>query len=186
MKLIQTLMDEHRMIEQVLSCVEKMSEIALRDGELDAEAARDAIAFLREFADRRHHGKEEDLLFPAMEQRGFSPENGPTYVMRTEHVLGRELIGRMNDAVDRNVATDFARAASEYVALLRAHIEKEDHCLFPMAEQALDPAAVAELEQGFRRVDEEELGESQRVRYVKIADRLAKRYGVDVAGVMQV
>ena len=51
----QILMDEHRVIERVLSCLEKLTEQCRADKRLDAEAARQMIAFFRGYADRRHH-----------------------------------------------------------------------------------------------------------------------------------
>ena len=69
------------MIEQVLDCLEQMANQCERAGRLDPGPARDAVTFFRAFADRCHHGKEEQQLFPMLEDRGFSPEAGPTAVM---------------------------------------------------------------------------------------------------------
>ena len=65
------LMDEHRVIEQVLNCLEKIIEQATAAGRLEEEPAREALDFFRTFADRCHHGKEEAHLFPLMQTRGF-------------------------------------------------------------------------------------------------------------------
>ena len=89
---IETLMQEHRVIEQVLACLDIMIRQAEESGRLDADAARDTTDFLREYADGCHHSKEEGQLFPMMEERGMPAENGPTGVMR----LGYRNIG--NDA----------------------------------------------------------------------------------------
>jgi len=175
---------EHRVIEQVLSCLERMATIGTEAGRIDADPAREAIDFLRNFADRCHHGKEEAQLFPAMESRGFSPENGPTAVMRYEHTVGRKLIGQMDDAVEQASQGSaehvrvFAHSAREYVGMLREHIRKEDHCLFPMADQALDEAAQQELLRMFERVEHEDIGAGVHERYLALADELAERYGV--------
>ncbi len=66
----EILSGEHRVIEQVLDCLEKMIQQSVGDGRLNGHAARQAVDFFRGFADRCHHGKEETHLFPAMESKG--------------------------------------------------------------------------------------------------------------------
>ena len=74
---IQTMMDEHQTILRVLACVEKLVSDERCAGE-PADTFAKAARFLREYADALHHGKEEDLLFPAMEASGLQAEAGPT------------------------------------------------------------------------------------------------------------
>ena len=188
MQTTQMLQDEHRIIERVLDCLERLAERCRAEGRLDAEAARDAVAFFRGFADRCHHGKEEAHLFPMMEQRGFSPDSGPTAVMRREHQQGRELVAAMAAALDgaangAAAARDaFLQAADGFVDLLRQHIMKEDQRLFPMAEQALTAADKGVLQEAFARVNDEEIGAAERQRLLQIAAALAERCGVTVTG----
>jgi hemerythrin-like domain-containing protein len=178
MRATEILFNEHRVIEQVLACLEKMAEQAEREQRLDDAPARDAVEFFR------NHGKEEAQLFPLMERRGFSPDAGPTAVMRHEHVQGRDCIRRIDAAIgpassgDADGLRDFARAAREYVTLLRAHIQKEDHCLFPMADTALDAADQQRLLDGFLQVDREQIGTSAHAALLRVADELADRFGV--------
>lgn len=185
MKPTEILNQEHRVIEQVLHCVERMADDCAARKRLDAASARDAIDFLRNFADRCHHGKEEDQLFPMMEQRGFSPRGGPTAVMRDEHVRGRAHIRAMDEAIEGAAAGNepdrdgFVDHARRYVALLREHIQKEDHCLFPMADGALTEADQAELARRFARVEQDEIGDGVHERYVRLADDLARRWEVE-------
>ena len=71
MKPTEILSGEHRIIEQVLDCLEKMAQNCAAGGRLDKPSAEQALDFFRNFADRCHHGKEETHLFPAMEAKGF-------------------------------------------------------------------------------------------------------------------
>ena len=184
MKPTEILMHEHRVIEQVLDCLDAMVEESEASGSVAELPARQAIDFLRTFADRCHHGKEENQLFPMMEARGFSPQAGPTAVMRAEHVEGRALIGAMEDAIpaasrgDASACARWRTSARNYGLLLRQHIEKEDHCLFPMADQTLRDADQSELARLFDRVERDEIGPGVHDRYLELADRLAARYGV--------
>jgi hemerythrin-like domain-containing protein len=86
---IENLMDEHRLIEKVLDSLAAFTD-QLESGTQDARGriARYAF-FFREFADRCHHGKEEDRLFLRMADYGFSPDWGPLKVMLQDHEVGR-------------------------------------------------------------------------------------------------
>lgn len=172
------LKNEHRVIEQVLDCLEGIAVRASRDGDFDTQSAEEAIDFFRNFADRCHHGKEEHQLFPALEARGFSPENGPTGVMRSEHETGRGYIRGMVGAIETQSAETFASFAHAYIDMLRVHIRKEDHCLFPMADSALDVAGQTDLMAQFERVEAEDMGAGVHERYLRLANDLADRYGV--------
>ena len=184
MKPTEILTNEHRVIEQVLDCLDAMVAECERTDQLAEEPARQAIDFFRTFADGCHHGKEENQLFPMMEARGYNPLAGPTSVMRAEHEEGRALIGAMQESIpgaSRGNAADCARfrtSARNYSFLLRQHIEKEDQCLFPMADRALRDADQAELARLFDEVEHLDIGAGVHERYLELADALAARYGV--------
>ena len=144
MKPTDILSNEHRVIEQVLDCLDRMVTNSAEQHQLDEEPARQAVDFFRNFADRCHHGKEEEFLFPALEVAGVPREGGPIGVMLSEHEQGRKLVARLKDAVTDNKSGDKANASgvqliiNEYVALLTQHIVKENTVLFPMADAKLD------------------------------------------------
>jgi len=182
-------MNEHRLIEVMLSCLEAMAERSAATGELDPAVAADAVWFLRTFADRCHHGKEEAELFPMMEARNFSPGTGPTAVMRNEHTEGRELLDRIEASIegaaagDRAAAESFARSSLLYVEHLRDHIQKEDHCLFPMADQTLSSEDCEILEQRFSTMDARDIGQEIIGKCHRMASAMADRFGVPRAPV---
>lgn len=184
MKPTDVLSSEHRVIEQVLNCLDAMVRQCAAGAALDADGARGAIDFFRNFADRCHHGKEEAHLFPAMEAKGFSRDCGPTGVMLHEHELGRMHVRGMAESLDAAAAGDqaalekFRGHARHYAALLREHIQKEDHCLFGMANQAFTDEDQRELMEKFHRVESEEMGAGTHERFLAIANELADRYGV--------
>jgi hemerythrin-like domain-containing protein len=171
-------MDEHRVIEQVLSCLEKLADRCEAGEDLDGTSALEALEFFRNFADRCHHGKEEGHLFPLLEARGFRRQGGPTGVMLYEHEEGRGLVAAMARAIERDAPREFARHARAYVGLLREHIRKEDHCLFPMATEILSGADAESLEQRFEHVEYTEMGDGTHERYLQLANDLADRLGV--------
>lgn len=179
MKATTVLMNEHRVIEQVLNCLEAIALQAEASGTLDAESATQALDFFRSFADRCHHSKEEDHLFPLLESRGLKRDGGPTGVMLYEHEVGRNLLAAMASAVERQSVSDFSAAARPYVQLLREHIWKEDNRLFQMAERILSAGDDQQLMQSFETTEHVDMGEGTHENYLRLADSLAERFGVE-------
>lgn len=184
MRPTEILMSEHRVIEVVLACLDKMADHAFHTGKVDVASARDAVSFLRTFADQCHHGKEEARFFPAMERCGLPADAGPTAVMRQEHEMGRGHVRRMEAAAAEyekgaaSAADRFAFEARGFVELLRDHIAKEDQVLFPMADRMLSPAAQAELLGDFGHFEEHDMKAGTHDRFLALAQSLADRFGI--------
>ncbi len=184
MRPTEILSAEHRVIEQVLDCLEKIAEGAQRCGVLDVDASGKVLSVLKTFADECHHGKEERRLFPKLHERGLPTSVGPVAVMLEEHDVGRAHIRGMESAMralsggDRDSLRTFVDHAFHYVELLRAHIAKEDNILFPMAEAVLTDADRRELLESFAQVEATELGIGTHEKMLRIADELAERFGV--------
>ena len=138
------LRDEHRIILRALGVLERAG---VRDPSERWWA--EATAWLGAFADRTHHAREEAALFPAMVKAGVPSEGGPIAVMLEEHAEGRALV----HAMTTGSAETRARSCHAYVALLRAHIDKENEILFPLADAILDAPAQAALVREFQAVD---------------------------------
>lgn len=135
------------------------------------------IGFLKEFADKCHHGKEEGLLFPALVAAGIAQEGGPVGAMLQEHAEGRAWIrqmeGSLAPALDASAFTDAARG---YSALLQAHIRKENEILFPMAERALTPAQLDGLYAAFEAHEAQVIGAGRHEQLHALLKTLGGRY----------
>ena len=178
------LMTEHRLIEQVLTCLEKIVQQAEAEKKLERKSALEAIDFCRAFADGCHHAKEEAHLFPAMEANGFSGGCSPVAVMQREHELGRMYIQGMAAAVEsaavgeHEALTWFVQHGKSYIKLLREHIHKEDTCLFPAANHRLAETDQQQLLVAFEKIEAEEIGTGTHEKYLTLANQLADRFGV--------
>lgn len=175
---IDTLMHEHRLIAQVLGSLATCANRLEHGDAVSRHDVRDFAAFFRNFADRCHHGKEEDLLFAAMVQHGFSREVGPVAVMLAEHVEGRRCVGelaRIGDGegelttAERDAAAAAARA---YIPLLGAHIQKEDQILYPLAEQHVPAQVMDTLAAQFEEFETNVMGAGEHERFHALADTL--------------
>jgi iron-sulfur cluster repair protein YtfE (RIC family) len=83
-----------------------------------------------------HFSVEEEVLFPAFEQR-TGMAGGPTQVMRGEHVQMRDLINQMDGALAQKDADGFGGAAETLLIMMQQHNMKEENILYPMIDQAL-------------------------------------------------
>jgi hemerythrin-like domain-containing protein len=146
------LRDEHRVILRALDVLEMAAAQLARGRPLPDGWWPEIVAWLRSFADKNHHAKEEAALFPAMIKAGVPSEGGPIAVMLEEHERGRALVR----AMEAGEAAARATKAREYVALLREHIDKENGVLFPMADAVLDDRAQGALTREFEAVEAEQ------------------------------
>ena len=168
MRSTQILEREHELILKVLDCLERIAERANGPEGLDRESAGQALDFFRSFADRCHHAKEEDRLFPALVAKGMPKDAGPIAVMLAEHEQGREALACLGRAVDDagagvpGAAQRFAQYAGTYLTLLREHIQKENQVLFPMADRILGAAEQAQLLGEFEQAESTLQGTSDR------------------------
>ncbi|HET8723905.1 MAG TPA: hemerythrin domain-containing protein [Anaeromyxobacteraceae bacterium] len=152
MDAIDLLMEEHRLILGACDALAAFGRSVAAGGGDKAELGR-FVRFIREFADARHHGKEEDILFTAMVAAGFPRDGGPIAVMLMDHEAGRAHVGVLAARAEQPApwsAQDraaIAGAAAGYADLLRGHIRKEDHILYPMARMRLHEAQIARVNQ---------------------------------------
>lgn len=145
----EVLREEHRVILRALGVLEAAAA-RLAGGRPPPEGWwPETIAWLRAFADKNHHAKEESWLFPAMVKAGVPSDGGPIGVMLEEHQRGRALVR----AMEAGEPASRAAKAREYVTLLREHIEKENGVLFPLADAVLDEAAQRALQREFEAVE---------------------------------
>jgi hemerythrin-like domain-containing protein len=171
----EVLTAEHRTIERVLDVLEKLST---RPVEASLDSWRKALDFFSHFADQCHHFKEEQVLFPAMEEHGIPREGGPISMMLMEHEEGRTyvramlgtiaLVERKNEAA-KEILIDKAKA---YLRLLREHIQKEDDVLFRIADEVIPADEQKALLHAFEEHEAKETGEGVHEKYLKLIEEL--------------
>jgi len=174
---IDDLKHEHQAILTALDTLERMVARMDKGTAVAASELKEFMGFLKDFADKCHHGKEEGLLFPALRRAGVPQEGGPIGVMLSEHEQGRALIKRMEQAVDAGPkGGPFKTAALEYSRLLRSHIEKENLVLFPAAERALAPGELQDLHRKFDEHEETVMGKGRHEELHEMLKRLKTKY----------
>jgi len=178
----EILRQEHDAILKMLEVVEEVGKRLERGQRIESQTLADILDFFRTFADRCHHGKEEELLFPLLEAKGLPRPGGPVGVMLHEHAQGRELLRQLAQAADDyrqgklEAGTQWATAARSYIALLRQHIAKENNVLFRMTDAMLAAQEQQQLVTEFERVETEKLGAGTHERLHQMLARLAAEF----------
>jgi hemerythrin-like domain-containing protein len=151
---------EHRAIERVVLAAVKLADALEAGGSVGAETMLQLVEFMRTYADKCHHGKEEAELFPMLARRGVPIRGCPLGTLTGEHIQGRALVAALHDAAVAQTAGDPAareavsRSLRGISVLYPNHIWKEDYLLIPMCGKVLSPADQAELRARFDRADQ--------------------------------
>jgi hemerythrin-like domain-containing protein len=176
------LKQEHDLILVMLQIMDAACARVEEGEKVNPDHLGDMVDFIRNFADRCHHAKEEKILFPALKQTGIGQENGPIGVMLAEHAEGRFFAKGMSEALGEMKAGDsvaagkFIADAGGYVKLLDGHIMKENNILFRMADERLTDLQQKELLKEFDRVELEEIGAGVHEKYHEMLNQLRDVY----------
>lgn len=179
----ELLKEDHRVIERMLKVLTVAADKLEKGQEVDPSVFERSLEFIRKFADHVHHGKEEDILFNAIEAAGIPKQGGPVGVMLEEHDEGRKGVQKLAQGLekyqagDKSAAYQIVRGARDYAYVLRNHIPKEDDILYPMADEVVSPQAHSQILEQFAAVDRERMGD-KRPYFLKMVDDLEKEMGV--------
>lgn len=144
MDVIKLMVNEHAYIKRMLIVVRKASYKIINGSEINYEDFSKMISFIRNYADKHHHGKEEQMLFNRMvSEIGGAAEKLVKYGMLVEHDLGRLYIKELEEALEKvksgepEAKIDVIANAVSYTNLLNRHIDKENNIAYPFAQKNL-------------------------------------------------
>lgn len=179
MSSINLLMDEHKNILRMLKVVRRLSLHTFNTKEVYYPGFYLAIDFIRNYADKFHHGKEEDILFEYMSNElGEAIKVGPIYGMLAEHDLGRLFIKNLEDALKASEAgkeeakIDIVSNAICYTDLLHRHIDKEDTAIFTFAASKLSKESIEKMNIDFENAKEKLNSDEVEKKYTSILEDL--------------
>ena len=143
---IGPLMKEHRLIEKMILLMENEIEKMKKHAKANPLFIDTAVDFIRMYADRTHHGKEEDILFRDLEKKNLSPNHSKIMQeLVEEHIWARNTVGKLVDAKNQYVKgnikklDDIVDLMSELVVFYPKHIDKEDkHFFIPIMKYFAD------------------------------------------------
>ena len=141
------LMIEHRLIERLINRINKELRQVEAKNQTDPVLIDTFVDFIKTYADRTHHGKEEDIYFKKLSEKEMT--DADSRVMNElieDHKFGRKITGELVDANARYREGELA-ALTEVAAKLHTlaefypkHIEKEDKVFFPAAHEYFSDA----------------------------------------------
>jgi len=175
----EMLEEEHHVIQKVVGTFAVLAEELEAGREVESETFREILEFMRTFADKCHHGKEETHLFPLLEKKGVPVRGCPMGVLLAEHQRGRALVTGLAAATE-TYAKERTSAKRPVLDNLRGlmdlypnHIWKEDYLLFPMTNKILSAEEQNELRGKFEAV-EKTIGIDAHHRFEQLAEKLDK------------
>lgn len=175
---IGPLMIEHRLIERAVELLDHELKRVEETREVDPTFIDTAVDFMRTYADRTHHGKEEDILFRDLAEMDLSAEDQRVMdELVSEHVQARQTVGELVDAKERYLEGDadalqtILEKLRALVAMYPAHIEKEDKLFFPAAMEYLSQGEQDAMLDEMWDFDREMIHE----KYGSVVERLEQR-----------
>ena len=163
----QDLLMEHGSILLMLRIMEKVAERLREGSEVNRGHLKKIVEFLHNFADRCHHGKEEEILFPEISKESL---NRPLInELLGEHKTGRDFIRGINDSLEKYLpgnsdSIHIAVNAEGYASLLTEHIKKENTLLFSIVEKLSDEIQ-SEIEKRFEALEKDVIGVGKHEEY---------------------
>ena len=176
--------EDHANINRALGVIRNICLQLMQGGEVPDEDFREIIQFVREYADKHHHGKEEKFLFPVMVKKlGPVGDKLVTNGMLVEHDLGRADVLSLETALNEykknprlELKLDILSYAMAYAHLLQLHIEKENSVVYPFAERGLSEEDFKEINEKSQAFEDEQTAKGVQKPYLDILEKLEKKY----------
>lgn len=173
-----SLRKDHDLIEKVVKSMEVTLQLLKNGKTIPESILLPVIDFSKNFTDVCHHGKEEESLFPALEQAGMPRNMGPIAVMLMEHQMTRQIAEKMEESAKEYLktgsSTNLTSDIGQYIEHVSAHLWKENNRLFMMAEMRLQGNS-EQVNNSLNEVEKLKLGKlgKSRADYESMANNLS-------------
>ena len=146
---MKKLVDEHALIKRWIALIPQVLESLGIESVEGKQVILDGVDFIRSYADKFHHAKEEDILF-----KYFDENLDIIKTMLEDHTTGRGHVKALIEAVEKKDREEVVEHLSAYRELLTEHIKKEDEILYTWMDRSLSVTQVGEIYSKFSEVDE--------------------------------
>jgi hemerythrin-like domain-containing protein len=146
---LKMLVDEHVLIKRLLVLIPSLIKNLDVDSEQGKQIILNSVKFIRIYADKYHHAKEEEILF-----KHFDKKLDILDVMCEDHENARYHVRVILEGLDKKDKKEIAEHLIAYHKLLTEHIKKEDEILYPWIDRNLSTTQVGELFSKFNGADE--------------------------------
>ncbi len=166
---MKKMVDEHLLIKRWLALIPKVIEKVNLETDEGLKLINNGMDFIRNYADKYHHAKEEDETF-----KYFDENLDIIKVIRNDHIKVRGHVKAMLEAIKRKDKTSLTEHLNAYKEILPEHIKKEDEILYPWMDRNLSTSQVGELFSSFSRIDDE-YGDAPE-RHLKFIESLEQKF----------
>lgn len=183
MKSIDLLVDEHKNIKRMLLVVREICYRIFKHEDIDLDDFDKVVKFIKNYADKHHHDKEEKIFFDEMGKHlGEAIVDGPLLAMFSEHDLGRLYVSNLVEAVEKvkngneKAKVDLIANGIAYADLLNRHIDKEDNTIYVFGEKNLSDESLKFVEEEMLKVEDQASKNKLQEKYIKILEDLETKY----------
>jgi hemerythrin-like domain-containing protein len=170
------MLEEHKIIDEMLDLLDLSIQKTKEPPGLSEGIMAKELDFCKNFVNKCHEGKEEEILAPELHMHGYPVDRGPILDMFEDHKKGRAILRRLL-ATEKTVRTEdrqqsFAQMAAAYTLFLYEHMRDEEDHLYERADLAIEAPRQVELEANCRKFDEAKLGKDSKQRYLKLIEEI--------------
>lgn len=182
---IDTLLDEHKLVDRVFAIIEKVRDKLEDEEEIPAPIFWKLVEFIRGYADVIHHSKEEDILFEQMREHDTDlPKevDRNIAVLIEEHIEALDLANEMHKGIrayqrgSSEGRKNILKAVNEYLNIMQPHFKMEEDEVFPAMVKVLSQEEKDKMKADFERFDEILGGKDVHKRYEQIVDELERTF----------
>ncbi|MBM4053936.1 MAG: hypothetical protein FJ264_04515 [Planctomycetes bacterium] len=156
---VKKLVDEHVLIKRLLALIPSIVSYIEKSAKVDKDLVLRCVDFIRNYADKYHHMKEEDILFKYVDENAEIIQ-----IMYKDHDTGRNHIRQVVEGAESGNKAQIKEHIFGYRDLLTQHIKKEDEILYPWIDRQLSDTQVGEM---FRKCNEAD---------ASVGDALPRKY----------
>lgn len=179
---INILVSEHENVLKFCDSVKEKCINNFKENDFEIQYFEKVLDFGRNFVDKFHHKKEEDILFVTMMDELGNPikniiENG----MLFDHQVGRMLLMNLDFSIDdykmHNNDENKLKVISyayNYANLMKEHIAKENEVLYPFAENNLNKNAQNKINNEISEYEENGYKNGTQNKYLNLLNGILK------------
>jgi len=169
------LSQEHKSILKIADALIKECKLLESGKKLDKDFFVKAIDFIKNYADKFHHAKEEEILFAELNKNSESLHCNPVQQMIYEHDLGRKFVKALEKGLNKNNKLEIIKNANAYAQLIQEHIFKEDNILFNLADNSLSPQIQESILKKFKQAEIKNFKKGTKEKYLSLAKEFENR-----------
>jgi len=169
------LSQEHQNILRMVNALADECKLLESGKKLDKDFFVKIIDFIKNYADKFHHAKEEEILFAELNKDSGNLHCNPVQQMLYEHDLGRKFVKALEEGLNKNNKLEIIKNADAYSQLIQEHIFKEDNILFNLADNSLSQQIQESMLKKFKQAEIKNFKKGAKEKYLSLINEFENR-----------